>query len=98
MAYDYEVGQERFSYTGDQPARLRNARVYSKDLEAIVTLLEVAALTLTTEPGGTFTFEELVHEARAIGGDEVKLDDRDIKIVMEKANFVERRGGEMRLR
>ena len=98
MAYDSEVGQERFSYTAGQPAQRRNSRAYSKDLEAIVTLLEVAALSLTTEPDKTFTLEELLHEARAIGGDEIELDDRDIKIVMEKASFFERVGGELCLR
>jgi hypothetical protein len=98
MPYDFDVGQERFSHLAEQPDQLRNSRVYSKDLEAIVTLLEVAALSLTTEPGETFSFEALVREARSIGGDEIELDDGDVKIVMEKARFVERVGGELRLR
>ena len=98
MAYDFDVGQERFSYTAGELAQRRNSRAYSKDLEAIITLLEVAALSLTTEPEERFTLEELVREARAIGGDEIELDDRDIKIVMEKANFIENVGGELRLR
>ena len=98
MAYDFEVGQERYSYTAEQPAQLRNSRAFSKDLEAIVTLLEVAALSLTTEPDKAFTLEELVREARAIGGEEIELDDRDIKIVMEKVSFIEHVGGELRLR
>lgn len=92
MSYDADIGQERFVV--DSGHRVRQARsARSRDLEAIVTLLEVAALSLTTEPGKTFTLEQLVAEAREIAGEEVSL--RDIKIVLEKGktSFLKHVGG-----
>jgi hypothetical protein len=97
MTYDTQIGQERF--VGQAPRRARsNVQASAKDLEAIVTLLEIAALSLTTMPGETFTLDRLIKEAREIGGDEIDLDERDIKIVLEKATFVQRVGKELQLR
>lgn len=98
MAYDLEVGQERFTSHAGQRNRLTNANTKSKDLETIVTLLEVAALSLTNEPGATFTLEDLIREARLIGGEEIDLEERDIKIVMKKSSFIRKVGSELRLR
>jgi hypothetical protein len=52
------------------------------DLEAIVLLLELGAIELTPCAGTRFTFEQLLIEARRYGGDEITLDERDVKIVM----------------
>ncbi len=52
------------------------------DLEAIVFLLELSAITLTPHADAPFTFEQLFTEACRIGGDEITLDERDVKIVM----------------
>lgn len=103
MAYDFEqsdvnVSTERYSREAGGLSR-RNARIYSKDLEAIVTALEVAALTLAVEPDTSFTFEQLIEMARELTDNEFEIDERDVKIVLEKATFVERAGkGEYRLR
>jgi len=103
MPYDSEVaqglniGDQRFPIDAGKRSR-QNSTVHSKDLEAIVTLLEVAALTLTTEPNATFSFERLCDEARELGGDEVTINDRDVKIVLEKASFLEKMGREYRLK
>jgi hypothetical protein len=81
MSYDAAVGEERFSYdTGQRILQTKTAR--ARDLEAIVTLLEVAALSLTTVPGATFTIEQLIDEARDIAGDDILL--KDISIVLKK--------------
>lgn len=104
MAYDtdalkeFEIGQERIQYDAGRRLRMRNYRAHSKDLEAIVTLMEVAALSLTAEPDATFAFEDLVREIRDLSGDEITIDERDVKIVLEKATFLERVGPEFRLR
>lgn len=98
MAYDLEVSQERYSYEAGRRTRLRNTPIYSRDLETIITLLEVAALSLTTAPGATFTREQLIREAREVGGDDVDLSDEDINIVLQKQGFLERIGAELRLR
>lgn len=86
MAYDMDVGQERFS--GDVRHRLPPIDPgRSRDLEAIATLLEVAAMSLTTAPGATFSTEQLIAEALDIAGAEVS--ERDIKIFLKKrANFL----------
>jgi hypothetical protein len=89
MAYDMDVGQERFS--GDVRRRLPpvNDLSRARDLEAIATLLEVAAMSLTTAPGTTFTTEQLIAEALDIAGED--LSERDIKIFLKKrANFLAR--------
>ncbi|WP_453976584.1 hypothetical protein [Brevundimonas sp. Marseille-Q4549] len=94
----YDVAAERFALASAGSSSYRNAPVPGKDLEALVTLLEVAALSLTRVPLATFSREELLAEARALGGGTIEIDDRDAKIVLEKASFVEWTGGELRLR
>jgi hypothetical protein len=82
MSYDAAVGEERFSYdtTGQRTLQAKTAR--ARDLEAIITLLELAALSLTTAPGTTFTIEQLIEEARDTAGDDISL--RDVNIVLKK--------------
>jgi hypothetical protein len=94
MPYDIDIALERIE---DGP-QLRNSPPPAKDLEAIVTLLEVAALSLTTELGSTFSIGRLIREARDLAGDEIDLDERDAKTVLEKASFLEREGNDYRLR
>ena len=67
------------------------------DLEAIVTLLELAAITLTESPTSTFTYEQLVTEARRYGGDEIVLDERDIKLVLPRMKTIRHERGSYRL-
>jgi hypothetical protein len=98
MAYDIDVGQQELSYDAGRPRLIRNASNPSKDLGVIITLLELAALSLTTEPGATFTLEELIREAREYAGDGVQLDERDIKIVLNKRSFLEKVGSDFRLK
>jgi hypothetical protein len=75
-----------------------NAPQSGKDLGVIVTLIEIAALSLTTAPGTTFTLERLMREAREIGGDDVDLDEEDVRIVLKKATFMKKVGREFRLK
>lgn len=98
MAYDIDVGEQQLSYDTGQRTLQRNTTASPKDLGVIVTLLEVAALSLTTGPGATFTFDQLVREARKIGGKDVNLEERDIRIVLQKATFVKKVGSEYRLK
>lgn len=104
MPYDVDalknidIGDERFPYDAPGGARRKNAPSHPKDLEAIVTLLEVAALSLTPEPDAAFTYEELLGEAQNLCGDEVQIDEKDVKIVLEKASFLRKGRGEYRLK
>jgi len=69
-----------------------------RDLEAIVTLLELAAICLTTGPDSSFTKQQLLDEARRIGGDDIDLDENDVNIVLGKAGFLRKIGGRLRMK
>ena len=94
----YDIGLERFSRESEQPHNLQNAPIPAKDLEALMTLLEVAAISLTTSPEATFALEELVDEARILGGEGIVIDIRDVENVLGKVSFLEKFAGRMRLR
>ncbi|MGH7116378.1 MAG: hypothetical protein ACREE9_18020 [Stellaceae bacterium] len=96
MSYDLEIGDQRLiNEAGRRQIETKPNR--ASDLEAIVTLLEVAALSLTTTPGAGFTIQQLIEEAIEIGGDDVSV--RDMRIVLKKANFLEKLpGGQLRLK
>jgi hypothetical protein len=98
MAYDVDVGQQQLSYESGHRTLLRNTSRSPKDLGVIITLLEVAALSLTTEAGATFSLDQLIGEARKFAREGVELDERDIKIVLKKRTFLEKIGNEFRLR
>jgi hypothetical protein len=98
MAYDLDIGQQQLSYDTGRRTLLKNTPRSPKDLGVIITLLEVEALSLTTEPDATFTVDQLIREARKFAGEEIKLDERDIKIVLRKRTFLEKIGHEYRLR
>ncbi len=96
MAYDVDLAREQLVYDAGRRTLQRNVPPSPKDLGTIVTLLEVAALSLTTGAGTTFTLDQLIREARSIGGED--LDERDVRIVLQKASFVQKVGKEFRLR
>lgn len=94
----YDLSAERFILRRDEKPRYVNEPSPARDLEALVTILEVAALNLTESPDSTFTREQLLEEARSIGGEGIFIDERDARIVLEKAAFITWSAGEMRLR
>lgn len=98
MAYDVDVGKQELSYDTGRYNLQRNVPPSPKDLGVITTMLELAALSLTTAPGTTFTLEQLIREARDIAGGHTELREEDVKIVLKKARFVEKVGKEFRLR
>jgi hypothetical protein len=56
-----------------------------RDLEYIVTLIQIAAIYLTPEPGTLFTYEQIFNQAKELAGEEFPLEETDFKIVM--ANY-----------
>ena len=92
MSYDFETT------TSQSPPTPHIETSDRRDLEAIVTLLELAAIYLTTGPDSTFTKRQLIDEARRIGGDDVDLDESDVNIVLGKAGFLRKIGGKLRLK
>ncbi len=75
----------------------------SNDLETIVTLMELAAINLTSEPGATFTFDQLLDQANVIGGGDIVIDRTDASIVLDKSvlgklAFLRKEGKALRLK
>lgn len=95
MAYD--LASERYESTPEGPRRLNRKPVPQGDLEAIVTLLELAAISLTSAPDDTFSLDELVTEASKLAGSSFDLKMSDVQIVMTKAGFVKRVGKQLQL-
>jgi hypothetical protein len=91
MSYDAEIENEELTYEDGVRVLRKNAKdEAATDLGVIVTLLEVAALSLTPKPGATFSFEQLVGEARELGGEHFDLNEKDVKNVLKKARFVKK--------
>ena len=85
MPYDFEAATDRTAPV------VKTAPAQADDLEAIVVLLELAAINLTPQPGTEFTFAQLMEEARDLGGEDA-IDEKDVKIVLEKASFIKKQG------
>ncbi len=98
MAYDVDVADERFAVEGGHRKRVPNTVVEGRDLETIITMLEVAALSLTKQPGATFTEKDLIAAARAFAGRDIDIQEGDVKIVLQKQGFLKRVGKELCLR
>lgn len=87
MPYDFDHATDRGSPAWSGPV------LHGSDLEAIVMLLELAAIYLTPAPGTTFTLTELLAQAREIGGEAIVLAERDAKIVVDHAKFLKKETG-----
>lgn len=85
MSYDFETTERGLSLPTFAP-------VDPKDLEALVMLLELAAIHLTKEPDTSFTEAEMIAEARNIAGDELVFDENDMRIVLGNVRFLKREG------
>ena len=92
MPYDFESRRDRSA-----PA-VATFSPQARDLEAIVTLLQLAAIELTPEAGTSFSVAELLDRAREIGGEELGIAEADIKIVLGKAGFLKKVGAKLVLK
>jgi hypothetical protein len=86
MSYDFDAALDQGSPTVATPTPQPH------DLEGIMMLLELAAIYLTPAPETEFTLDDLLREAKAIGGEEVELDEADAMIVLDKATFLKKFG------
>lgn len=80
MPYDFDDALDKL------PPKVDIEPFHPSDLEYIVTMLSVAAISLTPHPEATFTFEELLCEARTLGD----LDERDVRLVLPGVRFLRR--------
>jgi hypothetical protein len=93
MARNTHIENEELTYEGEtRILRTKNGTSSSKDLEVIKTLLEVAALSLTPKEGSKFKLDQWMNEAQELTGNEIKLDEKDVKNVVGKARFVKKVG------
>ena len=75
------------------------AQADPRDLETLVSLLEMAAVLLTTIAGREFTRAQLFAEARACAGPDVELVEVDLDLVLSGCKFIDKRaGGRLALR
>jgi hypothetical protein len=86
MSYDFDGSDDRF------PPRTTIPTAPPDDLDAIKTLLELAAIYLTPRPNTQFTFEQLLAEARTIGGDEFVIEEKLAREALDQITFLERAG------
>lgn len=61
-----------------------------RDLEVLVTLLQLAAIELTPSTGALFTKRQLFDQAMAFGGDELGVATSDLSIVLQFSKFLGR--------
>lgn len=92
MSYDFDAASDR------TPPTPHFERSHRRDLEVIVTLLELAAICLTTGPDATFTKKQLIAEARRIGGDDIDLDEDDVKNVLGRPGFLKKVDGKLAMK
>jgi hypothetical protein len=88
------------SYDADDYAPIQGAAplplpvAHPRDLEAIVTLLELAAIDLTPKPETEFTRDDLLARVRSIAGPDFELVDGDVAIVLKTWRGVRRVGAD----
>lgn len=85
MSYDFEAAADR------EPPPIARPAAQGNDLEAIVTLLELSAMYLTSAPGVTFTVDDLLAKAYEISG--ITIAKSDANIVLAKAKFLRKEPG-----
>lgn len=88
MSYDFDGATDR-----SPPVLPPMPPPNPRDLEVIVSLLTLAAIELTPEPGRTFTFEQLLAAAQDYGGSEIVLERRDVEIVVPFLKFLRKEPG-----
>lgn len=84
MAYDFDTSPASPTVVSVPDL---GERKNPKDLEAIVLVLELAAIRLTDKPGSTFSAAELLAAAHDLAGTDT-IEESDIKIVLGKAGFL----------
>ena len=95
MSYDFDGVADRSAPVLTGPPY----RPYPRDLEHLVTLLQLAAVDLSPSTGSTFSRDELFTKAHEWAGGESDPPDVDLVIVLPGCRFLQRlTGGRYRLR
>lgn len=80
------------------PTPRKAEKVSPRDLEAIVTVMDIAALCLTNAPDDTFTFEQLFAEMNNLGGPDLQFEERDVRTVLATYPMIAKQGSQLSLR
>lgn len=84
MPYDFADADDR------SPPKLDIKPADPRDLEALVTSLELAAIILTTESGKVLTKDALFEEAAALAGPECPIAEQDLNIILPFTKFLKK--------
>lgn len=87
MSYDFDDCADR------SPPQTNVEPMDPHDLESVVILMELAAISLTQKPGDQFTREELLCEARRYSGDDINPSEEDMGIVLPFVRFLRKTPG-----
>lgn len=88
MVYDFEEGADR------SPPKMTDYKADPKDLETIVTMLQLAAIWLTPQPDTIFTLQQLLTQVRELCGKDLLIDEKDIMIVLASSSFLKKLSGQ----
>lgn len=92
MSYDFDAASDR------SPPIVATFKPEPRDLETIVTLMQLAALELTPDKGAEFTEAQLMASMRDFAGDDCALDAADVRIVLAHASFLKKKDGRYTLK
>lgn len=92
MAYDFDDCADR------SPPHVDVEPMAADDLEHLVILLELGAITLTKAPDDSFTAEQLLAEAKKFAAPLAQPDDDDLRLVLRTSKFLARDGQLLRLK
>jgi hypothetical protein len=87
MSYDFDESEDKSS------PKVTDFKPDPKDLETIVTMLQLAAIWLTPTVGAIFTLSQLLEQVRQLCGDELIIDEKDIMIVLANSSFLKKEPG-----
>lgn len=99
MAYDFDENPDAHAVSAprkDEPKADPKDKVSPRDLEAIVTMMDIAALCLTDEAGATFTFEQMFAQMNELSG--LQFEERDVRTVLATYPMIAKQGSQLSLR
>ena len=96
MSYDFDVSPDLIPskaavhVKGTNRVKVKASPTRIDDLEAIVLLLELAAMALSDKSTTSFTTAQLYKEACTIAGNDATIDVEDVQIIVDNATFLKR--------
>lgn len=87
VSYDFDDNDR-------SPPKVADYKPQPHDLEFIVTLIQLAAIYLTNQPGDLFSYQQLFDQAKELSDDDFELEEADFKIVFDNSGkFIKKESG-----